>query len=249
MRLFIEKTLRMLYSSYLFPGTRISYSQNGEDLIVKDLFSKLGIKNPSYLDIGANDPVFISNTYLLYSKGSKGVCIEPNEYLYRKLKRIRTEDICLNAGVAFNERTEADFYLFPKAANGLGTFSKKEADFWQNVGTKNIGKYKVERILKLQLLNINEIIKKYFKACPNFISMDVEGLDFQILKTLDFNEHTPEVICVETIDYGANNSEIKDKELISFVCSKGYFVYADTYINTIFCKTSSYISAQNNFFL
>jgi hypothetical protein len=56
MRLFIEKVFRKIYSSYLYPHSRISYSQNGEDLIIKDLFSRLGIQHPTYLDIGANEP-------------------------------------------------------------------------------------------------------------------------------------------------------------------------------------------------
>jgi hypothetical protein len=72
MRLFIEKVFRKIQNS-LYPHSRVSYSQNGEDLIIRDLFFRLGIRQPTYLDIGANEPFFISNTYLLYSKGSTGV--------------------------------------------------------------------------------------------------------------------------------------------------------------------------------
>ncbi len=129
MRLFIEKIIRKIYSGYLYPYSKLSYSQNGEDIIIKDLFAKIGIQKPDYLDIGANEPFYISNTYLFYSKGSKGVCIEPNPSLHKKFKRKRNRDICINAGIAFDEQLEADFYMFSEKANGLGTFSKEEAEF------------------------------------------------------------------------------------------------------------------------
>jgi FkbM family methyltransferase len=182
----------------------------------------------------------ISNTYLLYSKGSKGVCIEPNLYLYKKLKRKRGKDTCIHAGIAFDEKTEADFYLFPKEANGLGTFSKKEAEFWETTGNTAIGKYKVEAVIKTALVNINDIMGKYFSPHPNFINIDVEGLDLQILQTINFDTFKPEVFCVETLDYGENNTELKNSELVHFMGTKGYFMYADTYINTIFCRKNSY---------
>lgn len=240
MRLFIEKVLRKIYSGYLFPHSRISYSQNGEDIIIKDLFARLGIKKPSYLDIGANEPFMISNTYLLYSKGSTGVCIEPNPYLYKKFNRKRKKDTCINAGIAFNEQTEADFYLFPEEANGLGTFSKEEAMFWETTGNATVGKYKIEAVIKTPLIRINDVMAKHFSPHPDLISLDVEGLDLAILQTIDFNTFKPEVICVETLGYAANDKETKNTESINYLLSKGYFVYADTYINSIFCRKDAY---------
>ena len=239
MRLLLEKIFRKIYIS-LFRHSKISYSQNGEDLIIKDLFSHLGIRQPSYLDIGANEPFVISNTYLFYSKGSKGVCIEPNLYLYKKFIRQRERDTCINAGIAFDEKKEADFYQFPKEANGLGTFSKQEAVFWETTGNEKVGKYKVEAIIKTPLVSINDIMEKYFTQHPNFISLDVEGLDLEILQTIDFIKYKPEVFCVETLGYSNENKETKNKTLINFLESKGYFVYADTYINTIFCRKEIY---------
>lgn len=244
MRLFIEKSFRKIYSDFLFPHSRISYSQNGEDLIIRDLFNRLKIATPNYLDIGANEPVFISNTYLLYTKKSKGVCIEPNLYLYKKFKHKRKKDICINAGVAFDGKTEADFYLFSKEASGLGTFSKEEAEFWETKGNSVIGKHKVEAIIKTPLVNINDIMEKYFSPHPNFISLDVEGLDLQILQTINFEKFKPEVFCVETLGYENNDKEIKNTVLISFLERNGYFIFADTYINTIFCRKDIFHTLQ-----
>ncbi|HQZ75889.1 MAG TPA: FkbM family methyltransferase, partial [Chitinophagaceae bacterium] len=146
----------------------------------------MGIKNPTYLDIGANHPIALSNTYRLYTLGCRGVLIEPNPFLYKKLLQKRKGDKCINIGIAFDENTEADFYIFPEKYHGLNTFSKKEADFWTNTGNEEIGKQNIEKIIRIPLVNINEIMGEYFTPYPNFVSIDVEGLDLQIVKTIDF---------------------------------------------------------------
>jgi len=223
-----------------FPHVRRSYSQSGEDIIINDLFARLGITTPTYLDIGANEPVSLNNTYRLYARGSKGVCIEPNPVLYKKLKEKRGRDVCINAGVAFDENREADFYLFSGKAHGLGTFSKKEAEFWEFTGNEEIGKHKPEAVIKTSLVSINDIMGQYFSPHPNLVSIDVEGLDLPIVQTIDFSTYQPEVFCAETLWFEEDNKETKNKELIRFFEEKGYFIYADTYINTIFCLKKAY---------
>ena len=237
---FLKTLIKGTLIKFFFAHLRRSYSQSGEDIIISDLFDRLQIKNPNYLDIGANEPVALSNTYRLYTKGSYGVCVEPNPALYKKILRKRKRDICINAGVAFDEQKEAIYYVFPEKLHGLNTFSKTDAEFWENTGNKEIGKHKIEKKVMMQLININEIIEKYLSPYPNFISIDVEGLDLQIIKTIDFGKYKPEVFCVETLQHTKNNKETKNHELINFLQSMGYFVYADTYINTIFCLKDAY---------
>jgi hypothetical protein len=84
---------------------------------------------------------------------------------------------------------------------------------------------------------VNSIIEEYFKPHPNFISLDVEGLDLDILQSLDFQKYKPEVICVETVTFGyLNNTEEKISSISDFMHLKGYITYADTHVNTIFCR-------------
>ncbi len=236
----LKNSLKKILVNTFFKHVRTSYSQSGEDIIISDLFTRLGIANPSYLDIGANEPVALSNTYRLYTRGSRGVLMEPNPVLYKKLAGKRKRDICINAGVAFDESTEADFYLFPEKAHGLSTFSKADADFWEQTGNEEIGKYKVEKIVKTPLININYLMEKYFPKHPNLVSIDVEGLDLQIAESINFEKYKPEVFCIETLGFAEGNKEFKKYELIHFFESKGYFIYADTYINTIFCSKDVY---------
>ena len=62
---------------------------------------------------------------------------------------------------------------------------------------------------------------------------DVEGLDLAILKSFDFAHCRPRVICIETLTYAEDGSEHKLNEVIDVLRVNDYFVYADTYINTI----------------
>ena len=222
---------------WVMPEAQYGYSQFGEDLILAHLFAQLEIKKPTYLDIGANEPRYISNTYYFYTRGSRGVLIEPNPYLYKKLKNYRPRDIVLNTGIGINDTTEADFYMFPNYANGLNTFSEKEARHWEETGMKGLGKVAVEKVIKLPLIPINQVLEKYFKdKAPDFISLDVEGLDLEILKSLDFETYKPAVICVETLAYDENQKGFKLNNIIDFMSEKKYDVYADTSVNTIFCR-------------
>jgi FkbM family methyltransferase len=234
---FLNKVSDFLVINYLLPKSKILYAQSGEDLILSHLFTKLGIDNPNYLDIGANDPRFISNTYKLYRKGSMGVLVEPNPTLCNLLKKKRPRDTVLNFGVGINNINKAKFYLFPKDSNGLSTFSEKDAMYWQEVGMKGHGKIYFEDIIEVDLVPINEILYKYFisqKKSIDFISLDVEGLDLDILRSIDFNTFKPKVICVETLQYSLNQLEQKNEEIISFLLENNYLIYADTHVNTIF---------------
>ena len=217
-----------------------SYSQFGEDVVIEKLLKNLAIQNISYLDIGANNPKYISNTYLFYEKGFSGVLIEPNAFLCKKLKDVRPRDTVLNFGIGIDDNIkEADFYLFPEEADGLSTFSLEEAKHWEEVGM-NGKKFKIERVLKMPLLNINNVIADYFTECPDFISIDVEGWDLQILKTLDFAKYSPAVFCVETLAYQKDGSTYRKREINVFFESTGYLPFEETYANTIFVNKNLY---------
>src|ERR1039457_6455572 len=111
---------------------------------------------------------------------------------------------------------------------------KEEAEYWKNTGMKKVGKIEFEKIIKVALIDINTVVKKYCKKIPDFISLDVEGLDMAILQSFDFNLLSPKVFIVETLKYDSEQKEYKNKEIIDFMEQKGYEIYADTHINTIF---------------
>jgi FkbM family methyltransferase len=222
------------------PKPPVSHSQFGEDLIIYNLLNDLSIKSISYLDIGANDPEFFSNTCLFYERGFTGVLVEPNAALCEKLRNNRPKDCVLNVGIGADENvSEADFYLFSEENDGLSTFSLKEAKHWEEVGMDGI-KRMIKQVVKMPLLSVNHVIENYFTECPDFVSIDVEGWDLKILGTFDFAKYSPPVFCVETLAYNKDGSTYRNQQIYDLFDSKGYFPYKETFANTIFVNKNLY---------
>jgi FkbM family methyltransferase len=209
---------------------KVSFSQFGEDIIMMQMLQRFGVTNITYLDIGANDPINGSNTYNFYLRGHKGVLIEPNVVLYNKIRKIRPNDTCLNFGISSTEQSEADYYMFSEAHCGMNTFSEQDALDYEKEG------FPIQRVIKMPLKNINKVIEENFTEAPTIVSLDVEGLDEIILQTFDFNKYQPLLVCVETVNFNVNRELTKRKSVLDLMASKGYFIYADTHVNTIFCS-------------
>jgi|SRR5689334_8095682 FkbM family methyltransferase len=218
-----------LYRAVPPPYVPASYSQAGEDAVLRFLFADRHVQRISYLDIGTNAPDFGNNTYLFYRGGSRGVCVEADRTLIPAIERARPEDKILNVGVAVGDQTEAVLHVFD--VNGLNTFDADEAK-----RRAASGKYKVTDTVRVKLVEINSIIRENFARPPDLLSIDIEGLDLPVLKTLDFDRYPIPVICVETCRYSENHVRPKDPAIAAFMATKGYDVYADTYINTIFVR-------------
>lgn len=203
------------------------YSQAGEDRVIYFLFCDKGIdiSKMSYLDVGTNFPDDCNNTYLFYTMGARGVCVEADETLIEKIKTIRSEDKTLNIGVSANNSTEADFYIFE--ISGHNTFDQEEAAKKAKFGD-------IIKTAKVPLININELIKDTFEKYPDFLSLDIEGLDLDVLKSLDFAKYPIPVICVETCEFSMTHIRPKFNGIKDYMLTQNYEIYADTYINTIF---------------
>lgn len=201
----------------------MSYSECGEDLIIETIFSRLGKRQLTYLDVGANDPTQSNNTYLFYKRGNHGVCVEPDPIVFRSLRSRRKRDLCLNIGIGTAQNGTADFYVMTNSA--LSTFSKDLADTCELSGDRKI---KIEKILRIPLLSLNHLVESNFNPCPDLISLDIEGLDLDVLETFDFMKFHPDVFCVEA---PRNNSEV-----VKFMNHHHYFLYACTWVNSIFVR-------------
>ncbi len=205
-------------------GTHLSYAQNGEDLVVESLFRVLGTDRPTYVDVGAYEPLVCNNTYFFYRKGGRGVLVEPNVDLTPALRRERPRDVTLTAGVGVDDTAELDYYVL--SLPQLNTFDKDRAE---KIVADSGGKLRLLRTVKMPLLNINRVIAEHLGAAPDYLSIDVEGLDLAILKTLDFDRFRPAIVCAEHSDVPAERDQ-----LLSLMGGHGYAVRGQTFPNTIF---------------
>ncbi len=208
---------------------RLSFSQCGEDLIVKFFFEGRGIRHITYLDIGANHPWKFNNTALFYEDGSRGVNIEPDPDLYALLCRQRKGDTNLNIAIDAQEG-EVEFFLFKE--HTMNTISAEEA----RKNMKERG-FHFRKSVKIKARTLNAIIEQHFGGrYPDSLSIDAEGLDETIIASLDSSRVLPKIICIETVGYTPDMSGIKNQSIFSMLQQKQYKVFADTYVNTIFVK-------------
>ncbi len=199
-------------------GNNKYWGQHADDLIIAAIFTRLGIEHPSYIDVGANFPFLNSNTAALYLNGCKGICVEANPDVFPLLEYARPNDININVGVGVVEG-ELPFYIYDQFS-GLNTFCKEEADQWFNE--------KEHRILKLPVVTLPSLIEKYCPdGFPDFLDIDIEGLDYEVIEACDFSCDGPKVICAEV--------RTKDvKKFDAMLAAKGYFRFCRIAANNIY---------------
>lgn len=203
-----------------------TYSQCGEDLIVANVFALLGIKNPTYLDIGGHMPWIGSNTALFYLAGSHGVVIDANPDIIPVFKNERPDDTVVNVGVAAHPGV-LPFYRID-SFSGRNTFSKEAAEAFVALHPK----FKITDVIDVPVQTLDQIVAQHCNGTyPDFLTIDAEAKDFEILKSADLSASRPKVICTETIT-GADVETFGD--LTGLLRSRGYTPYARTWGNAIY---------------
>ena len=204
-----------------------SYSQRGEDIILKKLLQEFGINKPTYFDVGANHPKRLSNTYLFYKTGARGVLVEPDKHNHSLLLRQRSGDVAVWAVVGATP-CEAVFHEFSNHTRST-IYKENLLDLERIKGGRIIDSYKVA------VISVNKLFLDY--GVPDLLCVDAEGMDEEIIKSIDFEKFRPKVICVEIVDLDklkANTLETIDEGTISFLQSKNYYFAAHTMANGIF---------------
>jgi FkbM family methyltransferase len=217
---------------------KISYGQCGEDLIVQFILSVLRIDKPNYIDIGAYDPFKFSNTYLFYSNGSNGVCVEAEPILATRIAASRPRDIVLNVAVSGKRSGPGEFFLMSEPT--LNTLLREEAERL----VREEGCH-IRSVVPIEIISISDLVRHHYPTLSlDFLSIDVEGLDLDVVESINFHEIRPKVICVETLTYSRNGIQYKNESIIKYLVEKKYMIFADTYINTIFVDEKTWLNRK-----
>lgn len=213
-------------------GAALSYGQAGEDRILAFLFGSLGIRQPSYIDIGAHHPIYCNSTYLFYSQGSHGVCVEPNPEFATALRTERPRDLVVEAGIVPIADQKLMYHMFREAT--FNTFSSEEAEIRIRHGGTGGNLLKIVEVVTLTL---DQLMLSHFPHGVDLLAIDVEGLDESLLRHSQLPIR-PKLIMVETVPFSNRHPVVKRMEIVRLMKGKGYQVVADTYINTIFADES-----------
>lgn len=220
-------------NQYLFgeekDNTFRTYAQAGEDAIISFILEYLDKKGASYLDIGCNDYKKLSNTFHFYEKGMRGVLVDANPKYVELIKEKRPGDVILNVGVGERSGEVLPFYILN--GDGLSSFNKEVVD----KALKETEWLKIENIIEVPIMTVNELIEQYFYTVPTIISIDIEGDELAILKSIDMERYRPLIYIVETIEYRERiDLDNKRNDIIDFMKMQNYKEYAFTGVNSIF---------------
>jgi hypothetical protein len=166
----------------------VTYSQNGEDLMILSLCELLDLQCPTYLDLGAHDPFTISNTALLYSRGSYGVNIDANINVMDEFMIHRVRDVNVCVGVSANSAKPRLFHLVdPKS--GLNTFCEDKIP----------RPFTSKSTVLVNMMTVNEVVMTYCPGgiFPDLLFTDLEGLDLEVLDSMNLERSYPKIICSE----------------------------------------------------
>ena len=192
-----------------------SYSSNSVDLIINELFKNK--KNGIYIDVGCNHPFIGNNTYKLFKKGWKGINIDLDYTFIESFNFYRPNDYNLQIGVSDTIGEQEMYYHHERSA--INTLDVKRSS--KSILKKNIKTTTLNKIIENSKFNNQQI---------DYVSIDVEGYELNVLKGFDLSKYKPKALSIEYIDpkmikeeyYHQNINNILNSDLYRYMLDKGY---------------------------
>jgi FkbM family methyltransferase len=211
------------YHLYLNNHAGSYYSQEGEDILLSRIFGEQA--EGFYVDVGAHHPRRFSNTYLFYKRGWRGINIDALPGSMKVFQKLRPRDINLELAIS-NKEQILTYYMFNEPA--LNGFSKNISEKRQN------DRHRIEKTIEVSSFPLVTILDKFlpFGQQIDFLSVDVEGLDLQVLESNDWGKHSPNVILVEILENSL--STIENNPVYNFMVNQGYILIAKLDYTCIF---------------
>lgn len=200
------------------------YSQNNEQQIIQEYF---GNHIGTFLDLGSNDGETLSNVYACVERGWAGTCVEPSKTAFNKLFELHKnrQVECFNVGVSDKEGLvdfhDSGTHLNKGDTSLLSTFVQGDYDKWKS--STQYTTTTAQLITFKQLMVLSKI--KHF----DLITIDIEGLDFQVLSQMNLTKLKCKMLIVET-------NSVEDKKYIDYCDLFGFKVIHKNFMNLIFTK-------------
>lgn len=192
-----------------FKKIKVINSQLYQDIFASFLIDKKFDK--TFLEFGATDGIKLSNTYLLENSfGWKGALSEPSPQWHESLRNNRKEAIIISECIWSESKKKLDFFM-----SDFGELSTLKNFIDNDVNSlpenTNLRK-KSGKFIEVETISLNDLIKKFFRdKSPSYISVDTEGSEYEILKTLNFDLYRPKLF---TVEHNFTDNEIKIDDLM-----------------------------------
>ena len=201
----------------------LCYGQDGEDLILNRMLD--GQTHGFYVDVGAHHPVRFSNTYLFYKRGWRGINIDAMPGSMKKFDKVRPRDINIECGVA-GSAGKLMYCRFNEPA--LNTFDATEA------AHKNKPPYQLIDTVEVTVERLDNLLARHLPAGQqiDFLSVDVEGKDEEVLRSNDWSRYRPRFILAETLR--TDMLHLSECSVVQFLRSVGYTPVGKAYNTSFF---------------
>jgi FkbM family methyltransferase len=221
--------LSYVKNTYFDGAAYKSFANDGEDLILKRIFGKQ--EEGFYVDVGAHHPKQFSNTYAFYQKGWRGINIDAMPGSMELFNKLRPRDINIEKAISDKKET-LTYYRFNVPA--INSFSKE-----LSVERNGVGNYRITSRLKIETITLEEVLDTYLPKGQgiDFLTIDVEGLDYQVLRSNNWEKYQPSVILIEAGQLTCE--EALAVEISTFLKEKGYYLIAKTLDNLIWINDLS----------
>ena len=225
----LVRSLGKFLRNYI-PFGRVSYSQEGEDMVLARIFEMLEVSNGFFVDIGAHHPTRYSNTYFFYRRGWRGINVDALPGTERLFTRMRPRDITIECGIG-TKTGLLTYYSFNEPA--LNTFSESEAE------RKNHSPYCIVETIQIQIKTLQKILDEHLPPDTgiDFLTIDVEGLDHEVVMSNDWSKYRPKVILVEML--ASDLSKMNDHPTAQLLGGNGYHLIAKTHNTYFFVEAQS----------
>jgi len=207
---YIKRYVYALLDHILPPKS--TYAQHNEDCEIEKLLDGFDIKTGIYIDIGANQPSYISNTYLFYRKGFNGILVEPDQSNLSLLKLFRNRDITIRTVVGSSSKLCKFNYAISSVLNSVQSIPKSSL-------------LKQEYIPQI---TVDEIVNCVNPTWIYLLSTDTEGNDLDVLRSANQTLKRTLLVCTEY------HGEQEMSELETYLKENSFELVFSNHVNLIF---------------
>ena len=214
---------------------KITYSYGGIDNLLIHIFKKK--ENGFYIDVGCGHPIKNNNTYQLHKKGWHGINVDLSKSCIELFNYTRKSDHNVNIAISDKKGHAELFFYHDKSP--INTIDEK---------TYIYQKAKITKKIKVSTDTLDSVIEKspFKNSQIDFISIDVEGSELNVLKNFNFLKYSPKILVVEYLDLKLPHLEIKNldienvlkSEVYKFIISKNYTLINWLHSDLVFAHKS-----------
>jgi FkbM family methyltransferase len=219
---FIRFLIADIIRRAFIPQAKFFFAQGAEDILIMDILGKYN--KGFYIDIGSNNPISNSNTFRLYLQGWNGILVDGNKQLIKESTKIRRKDICINALVS----SKKQIMTFHLAENDLMSSVNFEHAKLASPAGMNLS-------VNMESITLNEIIEQHAANRPiDLLTIDVEGHDFEVLRSIDLKLYQPSLIVIEDLHH--LSVPLNENSYVTYLSDYNYRLAGMDKFNLFFLK-------------